>query len=87
MASKKQVWFANKRNGYGWRPASWQGWACVGVYTFYTAFITVWFLSSAVIRTADVLVYLGLMTFGLGCLIWISMEYAEKPKWRWGKKK
>jgi len=83
----KKPWFKAKIYGWGWYPASWQGWLIVLIYivlvsTFFSNYdahshsvsdTLINFVPTAIILTA--------------LLIFICYKTGEKPGWRWGKKK
>lgn len=83
---KERLWFRAKDYGYGWYPASWQGWVVLVVflaliasnvvritYTQSMADLLVWYLPETLILT--------------GMLIFICYLTGEKPEWRWGGKR
>ena len=79
----KTLWFKAKKYGYGWYPASWQGWLVLLVYTAI-------FVSLIYIFESDIekyLVFYLISVFVLsGLLIYICYKTGEKPGWRWGDK-
>lgn len=82
----KKLWFKAKRYGYGWVPATKEGWLIVLVYVVLFASAEVVFLHhiqySQNPRDAVVFVaFIGLITT---ILIWISARYGEPARWRWG---
>ena len=80
----KPIWFKAKTYGYGWYPASWQGWLVLLIYAAI-------FISLIYIFESDVekyLVFYLVSVFVLtGLLIYISYKTGEKPGWRWGDKR
>lgn len=80
-----KLWFKNKRYGYGWFPASIEGWLVLFVYTvlmtlslsifmnsFNHVFGLFWFLACVFLLTTT--------------LLYICKKKGEKPEWRWGDK-
>lgn len=73
MKQKKQkLWFKAKRFGWGWVPATWEGWAVTAGY----ALVLWWGFS------VNQWFWLWAATF---TLILICFKKGEKPRWRWGK--
>jgi hypothetical protein len=81
-----KLWFKAKRYGYGWYPASWQGWtvmliygilfACLVVafeFNLYRPHVVAWYLTGVGIITA--------------ALIIVAAKKGEKARWRWGADK
>lgn len=85
MAERK-LWFKAKRYGWGWHPASWQGWLCVAAYV--AAICTSSWLMAAHGASDDIV--LGLSFLAAICataaLIAICWARGEAPRWRWGKR-
>lgn len=88
---KRKLWFRAKRFGWGWYPATWQGWLVTAIYiVLYTlaglAFGA--FAPSAVQAGGSVVagaVLLGsFLILITASLLAICYRYGEKPKWRWG---
>lgn len=83
----RPVWFKRKTYGWGWTPATWQGWAILGIYT--GGFIT---LISRINTNGepqgkDVLgFFLPLLGLTLFLLI-ITYLTGERPHWQWGKQR
>jgi cell division protein FtsW (lipid II flippase) len=80
----KKIWFKAKRYGWGWYPATWEGWMTVLVWV-------VLFTASTIIFEMNVEKFLQwhlIFTFTItALLIYISFKKGEKPGWRWGDKK
>lgn len=76
----KKLWFKNKRYGWGWVPASWEGWVAVLVYILSAIGV------GLVYTPESGFFYVG---FGVltGALIALSYATGETPEWRWGDKK
>ncbi len=78
-------WFRAKKYGYGWTPASWQGWFVLALYIFLSvhAFIVIdahnHSGSDTLINFVPRLVVYTLI------LLLITYTTGEKPRWRWGK--
>jgi hypothetical protein len=87
MSKKNLLWFKAKTYGWGWTPATWQGW---GVTVTYAVLVTIVFLQ--VDQTShsigdslnDTMPFFVLSTV---FFILICVVKGEKPGWRWGGKK
>lgn len=82
-------WFKNKNYGYGWYPASWQGWVVLAVYVILLTYLIKNFLPNTNSKEIppELWWYLA-KVFGLTIvLIIIARITGEKPEWRWGGKK
>lgn len=83
----KKVWFKAKRYGWGWRPATWQGWIIVGVYSFVIAFIFARIDKNSH-SVSDTLIGVSLPFIVITSLLFlICYKTGEKPAWHWGNKK
>ncbi len=83
---KKKIWFKTKTYGWGWTPATWQGWAVVALYI-----IAVFLSSQRILRGEEAgiigvkrfLFTIGILTL---LLLYTCYTHGEKPGWHWGKK-
>ncbi len=88
MVSAKKVWFKAKKYGWGWTPATWEGWVLVGLYAGLCVLAGIYLLPHSdeelgvVYLTAFWLFIISLTSF----LIGISYLKGETPVWRWGSK-
>jgi len=88
-----RLWFRARRYGWGWQPATWQGWLVLAIYL--VGFF-VWlghYIFAATqsghpatiglhfVPLADLLPLL-VLTVALVAVCWIK---GERPRWRWGK--
>lgn len=81
----KNVWFKTKTYGWGWTPASWQGWLTLVMYLVLMGY-SVWRFDHVSHSDSDTLVNFVLPTFILTMiLLVICWKTGEKPRWRWGK--
>jgi hypothetical protein len=83
---KRIFWFRAKEYGWGWYPATWEGWLVLLV------FIALWilnYLRLAPLDSMEKMLYEYLpQTFVLvAVLIFVAYRTGEKPRWRWGKDK
>lgn len=77
----KKLWFKNKTFGYGYTPASWEGWLIFAVYIL----IIIGALSNIVEN--DALAPVITILFFTGVFIWISKQHGEPLEAHFGKKK
>ena len=84
--NNKKYWFRAKPYGYGWYPASWQGWIIL------TAFILIEVFSFILIDSnshsvSDALInFLPLTLLLLGIIFLFAYKKGERLGWRWGNK-
>jgi hypothetical protein len=81
-----RLWFRAKRYGWGWSPASIEGWLVLAV--FFAAVAADIVVFSAHMRGGDhgtalvvFLVWLGVLSAALIAVCWLT---GERPRWRWG---
>jgi hypothetical protein len=81
---EKRYWFKAKRYGYGWVPATWEGWAVIAAYMLLETVgivpFVLWYAGS-LMAVGMLAAYILLLTCGL---VWICMRTGEKARWRWG---
>lgn len=86
----KKPWFRAKNYGWGWYPASWQGWvvllAHVGLMLGGTAVFTA--LVDETPYEAGAAPYFYAYVVALtAALLAVCGKTGERPGWRWGKRK
>lgn len=78
------IWFKRKRYGWGWTPATWQGWTVTAVYI-----ILILILGLRVDKDTEfveVILFFIVPTIVLSFLmIGVAYKKGEKPCWQWGK--
>lgn len=83
---ERKYWFKAKRYGYGWYPASWQGWTSIIFYL--TALFFVISGSEKDPEIAGDYKFAIEQIFSLtALLIVLCYMTGEKARWRWGKEK
>ncbi len=83
-AYRQQRWFINKRYGYGWTPATWQGWLIL--ITFVVATLkNALFLTINPDSTSGVAIFLVIELLLTTLFYWACLKTGDKPQWRWGK--
>ncbi len=83
----KKIWFKAKEYGYGWYPATWEGWTVLAIYIVFIigSFFVINQDSHSVSDTLyGFLPRLAMATF---ILISVCVSHGEKAKWRWGEEK
>jgi len=69
------IYFRRKQYGYGWYPASWQGWLITGIFILLIIFASFLPLPYSII-SCIILAFL---------LIFIAYKTGETPRWQWEK--
>ncbi|OQB05886.1 MAG: hypothetical protein BWY19_00665 [bacterium ADurb.Bin212] len=78
--SKK--WFKAKTYGYGWYPATWQGWLCIlGYVVVLTA--SSWLLEANL--AINLVPFILIVFLSTGLLIYVCYKKGEPASWRWGE--
>lgn len=83
----KKIWFKRKKYGWGWYPATWQGWLCIAVYVLTVLFVNRIFEQGSYEKNQNLKFYLFTVFLATMTLIFISYKKGEKPKWQWGNNK
>lgn len=84
----QKIWFKAKTYGWGWTPATWQGWLILGIFILTYVISTVRFTHLIQSYTPTPLTFIIFIIWCLiltSLLIWICYKTGEKPRWRWGK--
>ncbi|MFH1771168.1 MAG: hypothetical protein ABH828_06465 [archaeon] len=76
-----KLWFKSKSYGYGWVPASKEGW--IVTLLFVCAII---YIGTTYAETNITLFFLYLL-IALAIFLGIAFYTGETPHWNWGKKK
>lgn len=81
------LWFRAKRYGYGWYPASREGWLVLIWYAIFLmaplSMLTA-FHKDALGNGTVAIAYIPYVLFLTGILVWICVKKGEKARWRWG---
>lgn len=82
----KKLWFKNKRYGWGWYPASREGWAVLLVWVLFFILGEIVFLRSMQTSPSNTAVvgFVVYVTLTLSVLLRICYLRGEKPRFRWG---
>ena len=83
----KGYWFKRKLFGWGWVPALWQGWAVIGLFVLYIAWVATGFANDAdagVVSNEEVTTFIIKIAIGVAVLLYVCYRKGEKPTWQWG---
>ncbi len=85
----ERYWFKAKRYGYGWYPATWEGWLVLAVWVVAFFRLTNFFAEQmrATGNAANLYWFVPLLVLISGALWWVSWLKGEPARWRWGGKK
>jgi len=78
-------WFVTKTYGWGWVPATWQGWAVTALYIVFITWDTA-HIEAAANSIPDVFPFVSRVFLATIVLLGICFFTGEKPRWRWGAK-
>lgn len=82
----KKFWFKVKDYGWGWYPASWQGWLVIAAWVG----VLIWIfrdIDSTSHSGSDTLIAFFIpLVISVAVLIAICWFTGERPSWRWGGK-
>jgi len=81
----KTLYFKRKTYGYGWTPATWQGWGITIAY----AVILIVLGSSVDTNNSREVMLMFVLPFLILTIAFIGIAYktGEKPRWQWGNRK
>jgi len=83
----ERYWFKAKRYGYGWTPATWEGWVVFLVWLVAFIRLTAFFsVQMQISGPGNVYWYVPLVFLITGALVWVSWAKGEPARWRWGEK-
>lgn len=82
----QKLWFKRKWFGWGWYPASWQGWLVTVAYAAIVIALAISIDGRETTREAVFVFWLPLVLLTT-TLIRICYAKGEKPRWQWGKEK
>ncbi|EKD68271.1 MAG: hypothetical protein ACD_48C00001G0003 [uncultured bacterium] len=83
----KRYWFKRKLFGWGWQPATWEGWLVLFGFVA-ISFANFFFRYTDRIDVSETLAYrFAFDTFVLVIILMIiCLRTGEKPRWQWGKR-
>src|SRR6185295_18065264 len=83
----QKLWFKRKLYGWGWTPATWQGWVVIGVFVLFiiwNAFVLDLIPEPTVF---DISWFYVKIILSVVLIILICYKKGQKPKWQWGSPK
>ncbi len=82
----QKYWFRAKWYGWGWTPATWQGWVITIAYILLLVFLAN--TLATVATPAQIILKFALPASILtAAFIYIAYKKGEKPHWQWGPPK
>jgi hypothetical protein len=81
----KHYWFKRKLYGWGWTPATIEGWAITLLFLAYIIIETLLYSLDPVPTPNTMNSYIIRMIIAVILLILICYTKGEKPRWSWGK--
>ena len=85
----KKLWFKSRWYGWGWVPATWQGWVVISIFILIiilNSFLFDFLISEGNLPESKAgLIYTILQIITVLILIIICYLKGEKPGWRWGE--
>lgn len=76
-------WFKRKTYGWGWTPATWQGWLVTGIYVAVLVALGAT-IDEASSRREVALMFVLPFVLATVALIRICYQKGEPPRWQWG---
>ena len=86
QGTEREIWFKAKAYGWGWTPATWQGWAITIGYIGIIILLAMQLDSDARSGSDFLLHFFIMIVVPTLLLIWVCYEKGERPHWSWGKK-
>ena len=78
-----RYWFKRKLYGWGWTPATWQGWLILGLFILFV--IVVSFALPKEPTNIELIWFFVKIVTGVAMLILVCYKKGEKPTWQWGQ--
>lgn len=86
LNTKEKFWFVRKTYGWGWVPATWQGWIVLFIYIILVTIFSFTIDEFSTFREV-VFTFILPVLFLTITLIHICYKKGEKPCWQWGTKR
>lgn len=80
----KKQWFKAKLYGWGWTPATWQGWLIILISIGLIILTGVGLDSKGEPTTAEIVKFFVTIFIIVSVLLFICYKTGEKPRWQWG---
>lgn len=77
-------WFKRKLYGWGWTPATWQGWLTLALFIGIFVWFFVPMLSNPNPSPNDILLFVLKTVAWVATLIGVCYVKGEPPAWQWG---
>jgi hypothetical protein len=87
MKNDKKYWMKRRRYGWGWTPATWQGWVFI-ILQIGIIFSAALMLPAKPAQPSldEIIGFFLVVIFALISLVIVSGGTSPRPRWRWGKK-
>ena len=84
----KRYWFKRKMYGWGWTPATWEGWVSLLIFIALVAgnWLVRYQPREALLTDRDILQFVAESWVVVILLILLCIRTGEKPRWQWGKR-
>lgn len=80
----KGYWFRRKLYGWGWTPATWQGWTTLALYLLVIFYFFKKIDTSAHSASDTLIGFTAPLILSTIALLVVCLMKGEKPKWQWG---
>jgi len=80
----EHYWFKRKAYGWGWVPATWQGWLTLVLFLGILLWLCAPFVNRAAPTGAEIVWFLAKILAWAAALIGVSYLTGEPPQWQWG---
>ena len=81
----ERKWFVRKRYGWGWQPATWEGWTVLLLFVL-SNFVNIFLVNlNSLSESAQLLELIPWIFFSGALLIGVCVIKGETPRWQWGK--
>lgn len=81
----KRIWFKRKLYGWGWTPATWQGWVITLLYIMLLVVFGLTIDENSPVREI-VFTFILPVVLLTSTFIRVIYKTGEKPRWQWGKR-
>jgi len=83
----KRYWFRAKLYGWGWTPATWQGWVVIGIFFVLLLWNAFSLPGNDRATTEDLGKFFARLVVIIAGILAIAWKTGEKPRWQWGPPK
>jgi hypothetical protein len=80
----ERYWFKRTAHGWGWVPATWQGWLTFVVFLGIFLWLFLPFVNGPVPTGTETFWFLTKVLVWVAALIGVAYLTGESPKWQWG---